>query len=73
MPTTTGPALYQIHRWLLTGDEVAAMRHWLGDCVAGWRDLDLDDVAELTPEEVVAGVQRHYDGGVRGFLQELDI
>jgi hypothetical protein len=40
------------------------MRGWVSDCQ--WDDdVDADD---LTDAEVVSGVQRHYDGGVAGFL-----
>lgn len=69
MRITTG--LRKVGSWLLTDDEVAAMRHWISDCP--WADLDEDDIAELTREEVVAGVATHYAGGVRAFLDSLEV
>jgi hypothetical protein len=52
---------------ILTAEELAAAREWIADCV--WRDLDADDVAELTDEEVTRGVARHYDGGLAAFRE----
>lgn len=53
---------------------VAAMREWIDDC--GFPDVEQDDEgnvsAHLTPEEVVAGVDYHYDGGLDAFLATLE-
>lgn len=46
--------------------EVEEMRAWLSDCE--WADVDDADLWERTPTEVVVAVQRHYDGGVQGFV-----
>lgn len=43
-----------------------AMREWVSDCV--WRDMD--DTDELTDLQVVTGVQRHYQGGVKQFITD---
>lgn len=48
---------------------MAAMRFWIADCP--WVALDSDDVADLPHAEVVRGIDEHYEGGVRGFLNEL--
>lgn len=45
-------------------DEVEAMRSWVEDCP--WQDVD--DPAALMDGEIVAGVERNYEGGVRQFL-----
>ena len=44
----------------------AEARGWVGDCA--WRDIDPEDVAEMSTPEVFAIVHRHYSGGFRGFL-----
>lgn len=45
---------------------IAQMRAWVADCV--WADLDPADVAELTDEQVVRGVRKHFDGGLAAFM-----
>lgn len=47
---------------------VAAMREWLSECT--WSDLDPADVDDLTDDEVIAGVRRHYHGGIIAFLED---
>src|SRR4051812_38686617 len=47
--------------------ELAAARAWIADCT--WRDLDEDLVAELTDEDIIAGVERHFDGGGAASLE----
>lgn len=45
------------------GDEA---RSWIADCE--WGDLDgEDDVRSLSDDEAIAGVERHYEGGVAQF------
>ena len=51
---------------LYTSEELASMRGWISDC--NWSDLGSDDLDELTDAQVVAGVSRHYDGGLGAFL-----
>lgn len=48
---------------------IKAMREWVADCV--WRDLMAEDVASLTDAEIVAGVQKHYAGGLDAFLAAI--
>jgi hypothetical protein len=45
---------------------IADMRAWIADCP--WADLVDEDVAGLTPEQVLRGVREHYDGGIFMFL-----
>ena len=59
---------------MITPDNISAevlggMREWIADC--SWPDLD--DVAELSPAEVIAGVRRHFDGGINAFLQTMEV
>lgn len=52
-----------------TAVQLQAMRDWVADCV--WADLDDEqDVAELSDSQVLAGVSRHYDGGLAGFVRD---
>lgn len=53
---------------LLPSDVIEEMRDWISD--REWRDQDPDDVGNLAPVEVVCGVARYYDGGIRQFLRD---
>jgi hypothetical protein len=44
------------------------MRQWIGDC--WWSDLKSEAVESLTDSEVVAGVVKHYAGGIEQFLSD---
>ena len=50
----------------VTPDQIAAMREWVADC--SWGDMDEESLAELTDEQIIRGVNKHYDGGIRAFL-----
>lgn len=41
-------------------------RSWIADCV--WGDMEPDDIAELTDDEIIRGVARHYYGGWEAFI-----
>lgn len=45
---------------------IKAMRDWIADCV--WRDLSPEDIEELTDDEIIRGVDQHYQGGVAAFV-----
>lgn len=45
---------------------IAQAREWCSDC--DW--LDSEDIADLTPAEVLAGVERHYEGGLAQFIKD---
>jgi hypothetical protein len=50
---------------------LSAARGWIADNV--WEDIaDEGDVADLSDAEVVAGIQRHCDGGWAGFRREAE-
>lgn len=50
----------------VTMNQLKEARGWILDCV--WADLDENDVAELTGEQIVKGIQRHYEGGWSAFV-----
>lgn len=45
--------------------QLADARAWIADCE--WANLGSEDVGELTDEQVIAGVARHYEGGIQQF------
>lgn len=52
----------------VTPEMIEQMRDWIKDCQ--WKDIgDESDVDALTPQEVIAGVEHHYDGGVKEFIR----
>lgn len=51
-----------------TPETIREMRDWIADCV--WQDLHEDEVDDLTDEQVVRGVARHYCGGVAAFIAD---
>lgn len=43
-------------------------RDWLRECAADdWPDLEPDEVADLSDARVLAGVERHWAGGLAAF------
>lgn len=57
-----------------TAADIAAMREWIADCE--WADLapdawgDAADIDALTDGQVLAGIARHYAGGLPQFLAD---
>jgi hypothetical protein len=54
---------------IFTAEQIAAMREWVADC--SWGDMDEESLAELTDEQIIRGVNKHYDGGIREFLRAI--
>jgi hypothetical protein len=50
-------------------DALSEARRWIADCA--WADLGPDAIDEITDAEVLAGVERHYDGGWSAFLADI--
>lgn len=48
-------------------DLVNDMRDWIKDCQ--WNDVDDEDVDAMTDEELLRGIEQHYDGGLPMFLR----
>ena len=47
---------------------VQTMRDWIADCT--WGGEDQDELDELSDTAIIAGINRHYEGGVRQFLAD---
>ena len=48
---------------------IKQMREWVKDCQ--WREVeDESDIDDMTDLQIIQGVQRHYDGGVRAFIRD---
>lgn len=47
-------------------ETITTMRDWVKDCQ--WNDLDADDIDELTPFEILKGIEQNYDGGIKAFI-----
>lgn len=52
----------------VTPGVVAEMRAWLCDCA--WADVDTADIALMPDVQIVAAVERHWDGGLANFLHD---
>ncbi|OYE02956.1 hypothetical protein [Nostoc sp. 'Peltigera membranacea cyanobiont' 232] len=54
----------------LTPNQLNEARNWIKDCCP-WGDLEEHQVDELTDEEVTAGIERHFSGGISEFKKSL--
>lgn len=55
----------------ITDDDISQMRDWLSEY--SWRNADPEDFHDRTlisDDDVVAGVDRHYAGGIGQFLTD---
>ena len=52
----------------MTAEQLQDARNWVAECV--WGDLEDGDISQLTDAQVVAGIQRHYSGGVEQFVAD---
>jgi hypothetical protein len=51
--------------------QIQEARSWVSDCLGGWTDLeDENDISELSDQEILIGVNRHYSGGLASFLAD---
>jgi hypothetical protein len=53
----------------VTPGVVAEMRAWLCDCT--WAEVDTADIALMPDTQIVAAVERHWDGGLADFLHTV--
>ena len=49
-------------------DAIKQMKDWALDCQ--WRDQE--DIEEMGDEEILRGVQQHYEGGIKQFLRDAN-
>lgn len=56
----------------LTDSELCEARAWIADChwLEAEHDGDGEWIAELTPAQIERGLERHYAGGLVGFLRD---
>ena len=52
----------------MTAEQIQQARDWLNDCE--WSDLDDNDINEMPDASVIAGIARHYDGGIQQFITD---
>ena len=52
-----------------TEQDIAAMREWIADCQ--WEDLHEDDIAELSPLQVLRGIEKNVEGGLSEFMANM--
>jgi len=64
--TSTGDYIAYVNERFLSQAEIAAMREWAMDCE--WDDYDSFD--DMLDQDIVNGIERHYDGGVEGFRRD---
>jgi hypothetical protein len=48
---------------------IQQMKEWVKDCQ--WRDVcEPDEIDELSDVEILQGVEKHYEGGIKKFVQD---
>lgn len=52
-----------------TDEQIRDARSWVADCT--WVE-DANDLKRLSDEEIRAGIERNYDGGWKGFVEDGD-
>jgi len=52
-----------------TSEQMRDARNWAADCQ--WAD-DSEDLKGLSDDQIGRGVQKHYDGGWAGFIEDGD-
>lgn len=52
---------------VVTEQVIREARGWVGDCV--WRE-EPEELAELPDAEILAGLDRHYAGGLAQFIRD---
>jgi hypothetical protein len=57
-----------IDRKNATAKDITDMREWLNELTFREGELDFNDTNEFTDDDIINGVQRHYDGGLKQFL-----
>lgn len=45
------------------------MCDWVAECE--WADVSAEDICDMDPADVIRGVERHFPGGVAGFIDAV--
>ena len=53
---------------MLTPEQLRNAQNWIAECV--WGDLEEEDISQLPEAQVIAGIQRHYSGGLEQFIRD---
>lgn len=51
---------------------VRAARASVEDCAGLWKE-DIDELRSLPDEAILSGIEQHYSGGLRQFLEDSDL
>lgn len=62
---------HQFGPFVVRPDTVEEMRGWISDVGWGDQEEDPDFHERLSPEAVIGGVSKHYEGGVPEFLKGM--
>ena len=54
----------------VTPDEILDMIYHLEDC-GSWADIDTEEIQHLDTDQILAGIQRHYTGGIVQFRKDI--
>ncbi|MGF1934530.1 MAG: peptide ABC transporter substrate-binding protein [Nostoc sp. ChiQUE02] len=54
----------------LTPKQLLQARDWIKDCCP-WGDLQEDQVDDLSDDDVTAGIERHFKGGISEFKKTV--
>lgn len=61
---------YQYKGISYSKQQINQMREWVSDC--GWREeYEPEEIAELPALVILKGINRHYCGGLAGFIESL--
>lgn len=55
---------------LLTNEQLKQAREWISECV--WGDLDELDIDNLSDEQIILGIKRHFSGGIPAFIESCN-
>lgn len=53
---------------MLNNYQLQLAREWIKECLPSFIDLEEDDVDQLTDQQIVNGIKRHYAGGLAEFI-----
>lgn len=54
----------------MTKEQIQYAREWISECV--WADLEEEQIKELSDEQVIKGVKKHFCGGIPAFIESCN-